>query len=73
MKWILSYLRETTNVGLVYNKDCSIGSSVIKYVNSDYASNLNKRRYLTSFFIYFCYAMILCQGSKVTLVELMGI
>ena len=49
MKWILSYLRGTTDIGLVYDSGSGIGFSVIGYVNSDYAGDLDKRRYLTGF------------------------
>jgi hypothetical protein len=49
VKWILRYLRGTTNVGLVYDRGSDINSSVIGYVDSDYAGDLDKRRSLTGF------------------------
>jgi hypothetical protein len=49
VKWIFRYLWRTTNVGLVYDRGSDISSSVIGYVDSNYASDLNKRRSLTSF------------------------
>jgi hypothetical protein len=49
VKWILRYLRGTTNVGLVYDRGSGINSSVIGYVDSDYAGDLDKRRSLTGF------------------------
>jgi hypothetical protein len=49
VKWILRYLRGPIDVCLVYERSNGIGSSVIGYVNSDYAGDLNKRRHLTSY------------------------
>jgi hypothetical protein len=49
VKWILCYLRGTTDVGLVYHRGSGISSSVIGYVHLDYASDLDKRRSLTGF------------------------
>jgi hypothetical protein len=49
MKWIFWYLRGTTNVSLVYDRGYGIGSSVIGYVDSDYAGDIDKRRSLTRF------------------------
>jgi hypothetical protein len=49
VKWILRYLRGTTDVGLVYHRGSGISSSVIGYVDLDYASDLDKRRSLTGF------------------------
>jgi hypothetical protein len=50
VKWIIRYLRGTTDVSdLVYNRGSGIGSSVIGYVDLDYASDLDKRRSLTGF------------------------
>jgi hypothetical protein len=46
---ILLYLWGTTDVGLVNDRGCGIGSSVIGYVDSDYAGDLDKRRSLTGF------------------------
>jgi hypothetical protein len=48
VKWILHYLRGTINVGLVYDRGSGISSSVIDYVDSDYAGDLDKRS-LTGF------------------------
>jgi hypothetical protein len=43
------YLRGTIDVGLVYDRGNGISSSVIGYVDSDYAGDLDKRRSLTGF------------------------
>lgn len=50
VKWILRYLKGTTNLGLVF--DSSEGSSrggVIGYVDSDYAGDLDKRRSISGY------------------------
>jgi hypothetical protein len=49
VKWILHYLWGTTDVGLVYDKGSGISFSAIDYVDSNYASDLDKRRSLTGF------------------------
>jgi len=49
VKWILRYLRGTTDVDLVYDKGSGFNSNVIGYVDSDYAGDLDKRRSLTGF------------------------
>jgi hypothetical protein len=49
VKWILCYLRGTTDVELVYDRGNGVSSSVIGYVDSDYVSDLDKRRSLTGF------------------------
>ncbi|XP_059436551.1 probable LRR receptor-like serine/threonine-protein kinase At3g47570 [Corylus avellana] len=40
VKWILRYLWGATDVGLVFDRDNGIGSSVIGYIDSDYACDL---------------------------------
>ena len=49
MKWILRYLRGTSNFGLVYDGSSNTGCSVIGYVDSDYAGDLDRRRSLTGY------------------------
>jgi hypothetical protein len=49
VKWILCYLQGTTNVDLVYDRGSDINSSVIEYVDLDYAGDLDKRRFLASY------------------------
>ncbi|XP_062089634.1 secreted RxLR effector protein 161-like [Humulus lupulus] len=43
VKWILRYLKGTTNTGLVYGSDTS-NTGVMGYVDSDYAEDLDTRR-----------------------------
>ena len=42
VKWILRYIQKTVNVGLLFERVDTLGQGVIRYVNSDYASNLAK-------------------------------
>jgi hypothetical protein len=49
IKWILYYLRSTAYVGLIYDKDSNIISNVEGFVNLDYASDLDSRRWLTDY------------------------
>lgn len=49
MKCFLQYLRGTTNVGLISDRAGGARSRAVGYVCSDYASDLNKTRPLTSY------------------------
>ena len=42
VKWILWYLRGTSHVGLVYDKNIDIYGKIVNYVDSDYARDLDK-------------------------------
>ena len=54
VKWILRYLRGTANVVLVYYRAFTNSSSVVGFVDSDYAVDLDKNRSLTGYvFILF--------------------
>ena len=44
VKWILRYLLKTVDVGLVFVQDDAYDQYVIGFVDSDCASDLNKRR-----------------------------
>ncbi|XP_075088088.1 secreted RxLR effector protein 161-like [Nicotiana tabacum] len=46
VKWILRYLKGTTDVGLNFYKD-KLSKSLVGYVDSDYVGDLDKRRSLT--------------------------
>lgn len=48
VKWIVRYLKGTSNSGLIYGK-ASEGSGVIGFVDSDYAGDLDSRRSQTGF------------------------
>ena len=48
VKWILRYLRGTTDVGLVYD-NAFTNSSSVGFVDFDYTSDLDKRRFLIGY------------------------
>ena len=43
VKWILRYIQKTMNIGLLFERDDTIGQGVIGYVDSDYIGDLDKR------------------------------
>ncbi|GKV28505.1 hypothetical protein SLEP1_g37549 [Rubroshorea leprosula] len=49
VKWILWYLRGTTNVGLVYDRSANPSGNVVGFVDSDFVSDLDKRRSTTGY------------------------
>ena len=49
MKWILRYILNTVDVGLVFQHDGSLGQQMIGYVDSDYAGDLDKCRSTTGY------------------------
>ncbi|KAE8664469.1 hypothetical protein F3Y22_tig00112762pilonHSYRG00050 [Hibiscus syriacus] len=49
VKWILRYLQQTVDVGLVFEQDEALGQCVVGYANSDYAGDLDKRRSTTGY------------------------
>ncbi|GKV26776.1 hypothetical protein SLEP1_g36011 [Rubroshorea leprosula] len=49
MKWILWYLRGTVDVGLVYDRSVDPSGNVVRFVNSDFTGDLDKRRSTTRY------------------------
>ncbi|KAE8707872.1 hypothetical protein F3Y22_tig00110372pilonHSYRG00231 [Hibiscus syriacus] len=49
VKWILRYLQQTVDVGLVFEQDEALGQCMVGYVDSDYAGDLDKRRSTTGY------------------------
>ena len=49
MKWILHYLRGTSNVGLIFDRNHNTSNSIVGYVDSNYAGDLDKRRSLIGY------------------------
>ncbi|GKV29673.1 hypothetical protein SLEP1_g59547 [Rubroshorea leprosula] len=49
VKWILRYLRGTTYVGLVYDWSANSSGNVVRFVNSDFAGDLHKRKSTTGY------------------------
>ncbi|KAH9790140.1 Integrase catalytic domain-containing protein [Citrus sinensis] len=53
VKWILWYIQKTVAVGLLFERDDTLGQGVIGYVDSDYAGDLDKRRSTTGYVFTF--------------------
>ena len=49
VKGILRYIQKTLYVGLIFKKDDMVGQHVVGYCDSDYASDLDKRRSTTGY------------------------
>ena len=49
MKWILRYLRDTTDVGLMFDKTGGLDGCTVGFVDSDYAGDHDRRRSLTRY------------------------
>ena len=53
VKWIIRYILGTTDVGLLFQQDDSIGQHVVGYLDFDYAGDLDKRRSTTGYMFTF--------------------
>jgi len=53
VKWILRYIQKTVDVGLLFERDDTLGQGVIGYVDSNYAGDLDKRRSTTGYVFAF--------------------
>ncbi|KAH9688510.1 hypothetical protein KPL70_015142 [Citrus sinensis] len=53
VKWILRHIQKTMDVGLLFERDDTLGKGVIGYVDSDYAGDLDKRRSTTGYVFTF--------------------
>ena len=49
VKWILRYLLKTVDFGLVFKQDDTCNRYAIGYMDLDYAGDLDKRRFTTSY------------------------
>jgi len=49
VKWVLRYIKGTIDVGLVFEKDFTGKQEYIGYVDSDYAGDLDKRRFIMGY------------------------
>ncbi|XP_073137926.1 secreted RxLR effector protein 161-like [Henckelia pumila] len=49
LKWIMRYLKETTNIGLKFEKQTAGLDEAVGYVDSDFAGNLDTRKSLTGY------------------------
>ena len=57
-KWILRYILGTVDLGLKFEKDDSVERHLVGYVDSDYASDLDKHRSTTSHVFTFAKAPV---------------
>ncbi|KAH9742736.1 hypothetical protein KPL70_003051 [Citrus sinensis] len=53
VKWILRCIQKTVDVGLLFERDDTLGQGVIGYVNSYYTGDLDKRRSTTGYVFTF--------------------
>ena len=49
VRWILRYIKGTVDIGLVFEKDVGGKQECTGYVNSDYAGDLDKRRFIIGY------------------------
>ena len=54
LKWILRYLKGTTDFGLIYQRKQTTIGLVEGYVDSDYANDLDRRISITSYLFTVC-------------------
>ncbi|XP_042021030.1 secreted RxLR effector protein 161-like [Salvia splendens] len=47
VKWIMRYIKDTVDIGLLFEQDKSLGHFTVGYCDSDYAGDLDKRRSTT--------------------------
>ena len=58
VKLILWYLRGTSHVDLVCDKNIDISVEIVNYVDSDYARDLDRRRSLIGYVFTLCGSVI---------------
>jgi len=49
VKWILRYIKGTIDVGLIFKKDVTGKQECIRYIDSDYAKDLDKRQFIMGY------------------------
>ncbi|XP_042038256.1 secreted RxLR effector protein 161-like [Salvia splendens] len=49
VKWILRYIKDTVDIGLLFEHDKSLGHFAVGYCDSDYVGDLDKRRSTTGY------------------------
>lgn len=63
IKWILRYLKGTSNIGLVFDGDKFTSGDVVGFTDSDYGGNLDRRRSLSSYIFTLCGGCISWRAS----------
>ncbi|CAH9096877.1 unnamed protein product [Cuscuta epithymum] len=54
VKWILRYLKGASSLGLVFNRNASVSTDIVGFVDSDYGGDLDRRRSLSSYIFTLC-------------------
>ncbi|KAE8692332.1 hypothetical protein F3Y22_tig00110840pilonHSYRG00095 [Hibiscus syriacus] len=70
VKWILRYILNTVDVGLVFQQDKQDGQCVVGYCDSDYACDLDKRRSTTGYVFTFTKAPVSWKSTLQSIVAL---
>ena len=70
VKWILRYILNTVDIGLVFQQDKQDGQCVVGYCDSDYAGDLDKRRSTTGYVFTFAKAPVSWKSTLQSTVAL---
>ena len=70
LKWILRYLKGTTDFGLIYQKKQTTIGLVEGYVDSDYAKDLDERRSITGYLFTGCGCVVSWKSTLQNIVAL---
>ncbi|KAE8725588.1 hypothetical protein F3Y22_tig00008386pilonHSYRG00069 [Hibiscus syriacus] len=70
VKWILRYLQQTVDVGLVFEQNEALGQCMVGYVDSDYAGDLDKRRSTTGYLFTLAKAPVSWKSTLQSIVAL---
>jgi hypothetical protein len=70
VKWILRYLKGTTDFGLLFDKNSVKTNDVIGFVDSDYAGDLDKRRSISGYIFSLCGSAVSWKASLQSVVAL---
>jgi hypothetical protein len=70
VKWILRYLKGTTDFGLLFDKNSVKTNDVIGFVDSDYAGDLDKRRSISGYIFSLCGSAVNWKASLQSVVAL---
>ena len=58
VKWILQYIKDTIDVGLIFEIDFTVKQECITYGDSDYAGDLDKCRSITKYVFTLSQALV---------------
>ena len=68
--WTLRYLKGTSESGILFGRNDGVTSKIIGYVDSDFASDLDKRRPTTGFMFTLCGGAVSWKASLQPVVAL---